>query len=356
MENLEYMKKYFLVLIGAIMVSALNAQVVEEGESALVYYSPKTAINLDFTYVVITQERGVYSEFAEAMLGVDNAVTEDQTTYTLRDVRIRTTTSTDYSRPHKVTADGGIPMLLSINEKGLLKGYNIPNETTTIGKNQDKTSTKPRSSVNKKESVAIAPFPEEVLEAATPLAQANAIAKQIFHLRETKMYLLSGEVEHAPADGKAMQLVLEELDRQEQALTELFIGKQSERIEHKHITFDPTEKEQYLFFSEENGFTDAENIDADTIKVNMVLHKQTLTPADDTKKKKKGTEVTQIVYNLPGSGDVNVTFDGRELAKRTLPIAQLGVDVPLAKDIFTGNELPVIVISEKTGNIVSISK
>jgi len=53
------------------MVCAGNAQVVEQDEAAVVYYSPKTAINLDFTYTVETYEKGLYGEFAEAMLGVD---------------------------------------------------------------------------------------------------------------------------------------------------------------------------------------------------------------------------------------------------------------------------------------------
>jgi hypothetical protein len=62
------------------------------------------------------------------------------------------------------------------------------------------------------------------------------------------------------------------------------------------------------------------------------------------------------VYNLPGNGDVKVVYKGRPMAERTIPIAQIGVDVPLAKDMFTDKELPRIVFCEKTGNIVSISK
>ena len=352
------MKRIFLMLLGAMMVCAIKAQVVEVGESALVYYSPKTAISLDFTYSVETQERGIFAEYAEDLLGAEGAVMETNSTYQLRDVRISTVTSTDYSRPHKVNADGGVPMLLSINEKGLLKGYNLP-LTTPTGKDAVKTSSK-STSINKKSAYSIAPYPEEVLEAANPLAQAHAVAKQIFHLRETRMYLLSGEVEHAPADGKAMELVLDELAAQEKALTELFMGKKSKKTAHKRVVFPVTKNDQYLFFSEENGFTDAENIDADTVRVQMTLHPQQLKAAAEPKntKKKKGetNEVSQIVYNLPGSGDVSVMYKGDVLGQRTVPVAQIGVDVPLPKDLFMGAELPVIMINEKTGNIVSISK
>ena len=349
------MKKIFLVLIGAMMMCASYAQVVEQGEAALVYYSPKTSVTLNFTYTVEVFEPGIYSQFAEALLGTKNAVTETRTEYTLTNVRIGTRTSTDYTRPHKVTVEPGIPLLLRIDEKGLLTGYNVPPVDDAVDNTSNKRNEKKdRNKGN--EPLTVPPFPEEVLQAATPLAQANAVAKQIMHLRETRMYLLNGEVEHAPADGESMRLVLAELDKQEQALTELFTGKKSKRTEHKQVHFSPEKAEQLWFFSEENGFTDAENIDADTIRVTVALHKQTLvTPAEEPKKK-KAPALSQIVYNLPGSADVKVDYQGRSLANRTIAVAQAGVDVPLAKEVFTGKELPVIVFSPKTGNIVSISK
>ncbi|MBO7457961.1 MAG: DUF4831 family protein [Paludibacteraceae bacterium] len=353
------MKKFFLVLLGAMMVSALNAQVIEQGEGALVYYSPKTSVTVDFTYTVETHETGVYAKWAEAMIGAKEIERENTTICTLTDVRIGTATTADYSRPHKVAAEVNVPLLLNINEKGLLVGYNLPYEP--------KEKVAPRKSENrdggqKNRGNKVPPFPEEVLKAATPMAQAHAVAQQIFHIRETRMYLLSGEVEHAPADGKAMELVLAELDRQERQLTELFVGKKTVRTEHKHFRIEPEsqlKQEHYWFFSEENGFTHAENIDADTITLRLTLHPQEFANnASNGKdaKKKKGAEMSQIVYNLPGSGDAEVIFNGHSLAQRTIPMAQLGIDVPVSKDVFTGAELPVIVFSEKTGNIVSISK
>ena len=334
-------------------MSAGFAQVVEQDEAALVYYSPKTVIRMDVTYSVDTYEKGIYAEYAEPMLGTDEAVMASKNVYKLENVHLGTITLTDYSRPHKVVSEPGVPMLLSINEKGLLKGYNLPYAEPASDKKQ---APKPHKPEPKKEPSSVVPFSEEVLEAATPLAQAHAVTQQILHLRETRMYLLNGEVEHAPADGKSMQLVLEELDKQERELTELFIGKKSHRMEHKQFFIDPQQESKLWFFSEENGFTDAENIDADTLRVNMKLHQQTLSSADESKKKKKGSELTQIVYNLPGSADIEVLFDGKTMTQRTLPIAQLGVDIPLVKDLFSGKPLPVIVFSEKTGNIQSITK
>lgn len=335
------------------MVCAVSAQVLEQGESGLVYYSPKTALNLEFTYIVETRERGVFADFAQAMLGVKEVVTETATTYTLHDVHVGTSTTTDYSRPHKVSAESGIPMLLSINEKGLLTGYNIaPEEKRPAPKHEHGKQAAAKSGTTGKSA---APYPEEVLKAVSPKAQAYEAAKQIFHLREMRMYLLNGEVEHAPADGKAMELVLAELDKQERILTELFVGKTDKSLEQKSVRIEPTNAGHLLFFSEENGFTDGDNIDADTIEVRMVCQPH-YNKAEDLSKKKKGVELSPIVYNIPGYCGVNIFYKGQNIASRAIPVAQLGIDVALPKSMFTDKELPHIVFSEKTGNITSISK
>lgn len=345
------MKRLFLMLIGAMTLCTMQAQIVEQGEPALVYYSPKTTVAVEFAYIVESFEPGIYASYAEEMIGASDAVKERKQVFTLKSAQIGTKTEADYSRPHKIMPEAGVPMLLTISPKGLLVGYNTgemakkePNKTFD---NKDKK--KGQSTKNE-----VAPLPEEVLTASNPLAQAHAVAKQIFHIRETRSYLLNGEVEHAPADGRSMELVLAELDKQEKALTELFVGKKNKQAKHKTVYIDPNKEEKLLFFSEENGFTDADNIDADTIKVTLKADKQVYM-APNTDKKKKAPAVTQIVYNLPGHSAVTVQYKGKRWAQRTLDIAQFGIDVPVSKELFVGG-LPKIVFSEKSGNIQSITK
>ena len=366
-EELIDMKKIFLVLLGAsLSISASFAQVLEQGEAALVYYSPKTSVVLDFTYTVETQIRGQFAHYAEELLGATDVVNTNSTSYTLKDVHIGTSTSADQTRPHKITADGGIPMLLTINDKGLLKGYNIDAQEEKPVKNLGKSTENPRVK-SRISSKRIAPYSEEVVKAGSPMAQAKEAAKQIFHIRETRMYLLSGEVERAPADGKSMELVLKELDEQEKVLTELFIGQKTTKTEHKKITISSIGKnsfqdrqiqKEFVYFSEENGFTNKENVDADSITVWIGRHKTTYKPQETEEKKpnKKGNELSQISYNLPGSAVIRVLYKGRLLGERTIDVAQLGIDVPLPKNLFTNGDLPKIVFNEKTGNIISISK
>ena len=353
MENLEYMKKIVLLLIGAVICCTMRAQVLEENESAQVYYSPETTLVLDFVYVVETQERGQFADFAEELMGITEFVNETATTCTLKDVHVGTSTSTDYTRPHKVSNEAGFPMLLTINDKGLLTGYNIPVEEPKPAAKKERPA--PKSASKNKPGTPVVPYPEEVLKASNPRAQAFEVAKQIFHIRETRMYLLNGEVEHSPADGKSMELVLNALDEQELALTELFTGKKCKKQQKKTVRVEPNDKRYLLYFSDENGFTEGDNIDADTIEVKMICQWQ-VKQAVDPKDKKKATELTQIVYNVPGTCAVNVLYKGRSWTSRTLPVAQFGVDVALPKSLFTGKALPKITFSEKTGNIVTIAQ
>ena len=74
------------------------------------------------------------------------------------------------------------------------------------------------------------------------------------------------------------------------------------------------------------------------------------------KQKKKSVELSPIVYNLPGNADVKVVYKDNALGERNIPIAQIGVDVPLTKELFKSVDLPTILFNEQTGNVESITK
>ena len=357
------MKKTFWLLVAAMAITiCVNAQTIQEGEMAIVYYSPKTNVVLDFSYEEEIQTKGIYADWASKLLGINEVVKENKTTYTLQGVRIRTRTEADTSRPHKVVAEANVPIqLLTLNEKNILVGYNLPATGLPKPRETHKSSTRDAvlSRVTQQEP---APYTEEVLEAKSISAAAQAVAKQILRIRESRMYLLSGEVEHAPADGTAMKIVLDELAKQEKQLTELFTGRKECLRKHHIVSYQPMAENgktfhKKLYFSTENGFTEAENAEAEDIGITIQhTRPQKKAAGSDTKGKKKGGEPSQLVYNLPGEGQVSVRYRGETMAERTLPLAQFGIDVPLARELFTGKTLPVIRFNEKTGNIISISK
>lgn len=333
-------------------------------ESAIVYYTPKNSVAVHFTYTIETQEMGRYAQFAEELLGIKDVMTETRTIYTLENVSIGSRSEVDLNRPHKVIPQGNIPThLLTINEKGLLQGFNMASQEKVTKSKKEVKSTK-----DKIIPICTYPFTEDILASQSLAAQAEALAQQIFHLREVRLYLLSGEMEHAPSDGDAMVHVLNELAAEEEKLMALFVGKKNVTTKRYTYMFTPIKSDDKsfnhtLYFSKENGFTSAENIDAEHIIVEadyQYIYRND-PPVENKKSRKKKKDDQQVLpsqleYNIPGNACVRVLYKGELMQQKTLPIAQFGMDVALPTSIFTGTELPSIIFSEKTGNIISISK
>ena len=201
------------------------------------------------------------------------------------------------------------------------------------------------------------PLLEEQFMAGSVAKMADGAAKQIYRIRETRLNILAGDVEHVPADGKAMELVLNELDKQEQALVALFVGK-TQVTHHTHavryVPGESVEKEVVCRLSAHNGIVDKNDLSGEPLYLTLVAKKQTLLPAGIADK--NTPTLSQIHYNLPGEAQVALTFKGKQMAEQTVAVAQYGVAIPLAQDLFTGKSTPIITISEDTGNILSIEK
>ena len=352
------MKRIVIILCSIIWwIAGCYSQVVQENELALVYYMPQTLMEIDITYTVETEEAGPYSRYAEKYLGTEDVISVNSQKAEIVSVYVRSRSKADLSRPVKVSADGGANMqLLSIAENGVLYGYNLP---MTIHTMQPTAGEMPASPVNARatQQPVSLPLTEEQLKTQIPALRAEAIAKQIYRIREAKMYLLSGEIENAPGDGKGLEVALKELSKQEKQLVQLFTGKRSKKTVVKTIQYLPTRSEEkpLLYFSPENGVTAEEDASALPVMLNFIARKQVLAPAVQTKKNAKNTPVASpICYNLPGAGLYTISYDGAMLLEGTLPIAQFGIAIPLPQNLFLGNKQPVIYFNTETGNIQAI--
>ena len=339
------MKRIVIILCSIIWwIAGCYSQVVQENELALVYYMPQTLMEIDITYTIETEEAGPYSRYAEKYLGTEDVISVNSQKAEIVGVNVRSRSKADLSRPVKVNANEGTNMqLLSIAENGVLYGYNLP-MTNTMRPTAGETPASPVAACATRQPVSL-PLTEEQLKATTPALRAEAIAKQIYRIREAKMYLLSGEIENAPGDGKGLKVALKELSKQEKQLVQLFTGRRSKKTMVKTVQYLPTKSEEkpLLYFSSENGVTAEEDASALPIMLNFIARKQVLAPAVETKKNAKNAPAASaICYNLPGTGVYTIFYDGAMLLEGTLPVAQFGIAVPLPKSLFIGNQLPHI--------------
>lgn len=355
--------KQLMIIVAALLMAVgyTNAQIVRENEAAVVYYMPKTELVIHIDYEVVTRTPGVFYQYAERYLGAKEIIMENTTNCQLCAVDIATESSADTERAYKVTAQKGMnTQLVSLSEDGRLLGYGLQDGTKCLQDAALQDGKKCLQEAALQEAARgeeLMPLLEEQFMAGSKAKMAEGAAKQIYRIRETRLNILAGDVEHVPADGKAMELVLNELDKQEQALVALFVGK-TQVTHHTHavryVPGESVEKEVVCRLSAHNGIVDKNDLSGEPLYLTLAAKKQTLLPAGYIDK--NTPLLSQIHYNLPGEAQVTLTFKGKQMAEQTVAVAQYGVAVPLVQDLFTGKAIPKIKISAETGNILEIRR
>lgn len=345
-------QKLFIFLGLTLLAGSLQAQspVLVEDELAVVYYMPKTQVAITVEYDQVQVAPGPFYQYAQRYLNTDNVVLEAQTYYELTDMHIHTQAVADHERAYKVHAQRDVEaQLLSLTADGLLYGYNVGPATVVSQATEENTVAKPMEEV-------LMPLLEEQMIASSIAKMAEGAARQIYHIREMRLNILTGDVEHVPADGQSMQLVLNELNQREQALTELFVGRKQVTHLTKTLYYTPSDAPHPTMiarFSKFGGIVDAEDLSGEPIQMTVNATKQSL-HSNHAMEDKKALQPSEIYYNLPGQAEISIRY--KDITKTiSCPVAQYGVAIPLAKDLFVKHK-PTIYFNTQTGNITSIQK
>ena len=341
------------IFLSLLLLATLSLQAqVKEGESALVYYLPQTELVFEIEYEQITAERGMFYQYSERYLGTKDVVLENSVTYAIKNVQLHTRTKADPARAYTIPLNQKTlaNCAVRLNNKGLIESVNCESEVAKTAEQHKPTDRKQCKA--DKPSLAI-PFLEDQMLSGSIGKMAEGTAKQIYSIRENRLNLLAGEVEHTPADGAAMRLVLSEMDRQEETLTQLFLGK----IEKKHIvktvTIIPESdcSDSVIFrFSKHEGLVDSDDMSGEPFSLTIVAHKQDFAPAADADKQPAPSAIWQ---NLAGNADITLTDGEKLLVNKNIPVAQFGVAVPLAQDLFAKRKTQVR-FDTRTGSVIEI--
>ena len=238
-----------------------------------------------------------------------------------------------------------------LTEEGLLCSINA--EYTPETEAEDENTNKRKRAVATDASV----FTEELLMAGSTAKQAEVAAKQIYRIRESRMNILTGDADNLPPDGQAMQLVIEELEAQEEALTNLFTGvitRETEQYEVTIIPNDDLEKEVIFRFSEHLGIVDADDLGGEPVYMNLTATERApqLDPKEAEKKEKS---LKGIVYNVPGKARIELFTARKSLYKGEAQITQFGTREALAPVMFEDKKAPVkVYFYPETGAIKQI--
>ena len=346
---------FLLVLATSGMAQTILNSFFPGTSEGVTYHLPDTRINITVEARCITHTPGEFYSYAERFLHIKNVIAEASNRWEIADI-----TSSSEGVPNK---DKGFTVRLGsstasnilLNDKGIICAIN----TNAAGKQGAINEKKQQGTDNGNNAQQY--MTEEMLTATSTAKMAELTAKEIYAIRESKLAITRGQAENMPSDGAAITLLLQELDKQEKALTELFTGR-TDTIYHTysyHIAPNEvrdTTKAVMLRFSQKLGVVDKENLAGEPIYYNIKDMKTVTLPVTDETTQKKPTKVEGILYNIPGRASFTVYSRTRTFLDKEIPIAQFGITELLSKSLFGKNNTTKVLFDTATGGIISINR
>lgn len=353
------MKNFFLIA-GLLLSGPLMAQTkvvkknaVKANNFGITYSLPQTSLVVDAEVTKVTCKAGPYYQYAEKYLGVKDAVTEDKVYYELGKITLINKGLPDPDNTYIVEFKSGtVAPYAYLTEDGLLCAINA--EYTPVESELDAVK---RQKSAPEEVTDASVFSEELLRAGSTAKQAEVAAKQIYRIRESRLNILTGEADNLPPDGEAMKLVIQQLEEQEKALTNLFTGiltKETEHYEASVIPHDNLDKEVLFRFSNQLGIVDVDDLGGVPVYMNLkATERAPILDAKEAEKKQKSLK--GIVYNVPGKASFEILMNNKTLCKGEAQITQFGTREGLAPVMFEDKKAPVkIYFYPETGAIKQI--
>lgn len=336
------------VAMAAAPAAAQQSQRITAGkanEYGLVYSLPLTAVDITLRAQITETTPGEFANYARRYLAVTDAVTEPARTLDLTgaDITIHGVPDPDNrwlaqfkngSNPFITLTPEGIP--LAINAEGTMPAAVTAATTLTLtgGLDDDALAEARRSATT-----------QEMAQSSGTSKRADLASQRIFELREMRNDLLSGQAENMPADGEALRVALDAINRQEQALTSMFAGTTRTYETTMTGTFipDSTSIDGGMRvigrLSLTDGFVAPGDLSGSPVTVELQLVEEGILPVDErgqTKTFPRGG----VAYRIPGRALVIVRYADREVARATVDIAQYGAVFGLDPKLFTDRREP----------------
>lgn len=338
--------KNLIIIAGLLLTMPLVAQTkvvkknaVKSNNFGVTYSLPLTTFIVDAEVTKVTSKAGPYYKYAEKYLGVKDAITEDNVFYQLDKIGLQNKGVPDKDNTFIVEFKSGtLAPFVYLTEEGLLCTINA--EYEMIRSEADSVKKKKTVQTNVTPASVLS---EELLMAGSTAKQAEVAAKQIYRIRESRLNILTGEADNLPPDGDAMKLVIEQLEQQEKALTNLFTGVVTKETSYSQFTIHPTgnmEKEILFRFSDLLGIVAADDLGGAPVYLNLIATEKA--PVLDPKEaEKKEKSMKGIIYNLPGKASIEITLNNKTLYKGVEQVAQFGSQESLAPSMFEDKKVPV---------------
>ncbi|MDR0940114.1 MAG: DUF4831 family protein [Mediterranea sp.] len=355
------MKKMTILLAGALAASLAHAQtevltgVTRGKEYGVTYTLPKTQIEIEVKARRVTYTPGEFSKYADRYLRLNGVSTDPDTHWELATIGVRSVGLPNADATYFVKLkDRTSAPLMELTADGLPKSINVPYTPEPAQPATPPAAGTPAaaSQANPRDFLT-----EEILMAGSTAKMAELVAKEIYNIRDSRNALLRGQADNTPSDGQQLKLMLDNLNRQEEAMTKMFSGTRAE--EERTFTFRITPDKELadtvaFRFSTKLGVVPNDDLAGAPYFLSVKDLKTVTIPAEDDKKKK---ELEGVAYNVPGQALVTLTDSHRKpLFEGELPVTQFGTREYLASVLFNKNYTIKVYFNPNTGSLLKVER
>lgn len=327
-------------------------------DNGIIYSLPSTALKVTVEVEKVVKQPGDFARYARKYLNL-NPVMTPSTQYNLKSVTLNAEGVTvDNEERYMVQFKNGATPYMILTADNIPLGINIDEESVTasVASNPIPTAVVPQPTILQ-QPVARQVVTEEMIQAQSIAKRAEFAAAKIYELRQSRNDIISGDADNMPSDGKAMQLVLDNLAAQEAALTAMFAGTEQHSTEVRTFTVIPEDDDSRTIvcrISATRGIVDDTDLSGDPLWVDVKVVSRgelPLAESGEVRKFPKGG----LAYRIPGNASVDVIYMDNVVCSLQLPMAQLGTVFGVEPGMFVDKKAPAYArFDPTTGSIIEL--
>lgn len=345
------MKKLFLTALGAVLAVSAQAQTVTKlaatkaNDYGIAYSLPRTVIDIDLEAECTVRTPGEFYNYAERYLGTEaarKAVGKPSTSWRLTKAVLT---------PRGEIADGaeqwlmqfkaGAPVFVALDAQGVPVAISAEPDAAEAAAPAAPASADMSKSPLETAAARYA-VTEEMVQGSSLAKRAQLAADQIMQLRQSRQDYLTGQADVMP-DGKALELILNNINAQEEALTAMFLGTVQTRTASTRAVYVPADGDAadvvIARINALSGFVGADDLSGAPVYLQMKVADRGRLPKTE-KGEPKAFPKNGVPYCIPGAAEFAVEFDGRKVAGARFNVAQLGVVFGLNPALFSSKKEP----------------
>lgn len=342
------------VAIAAPAQTAQRLAATKANDYALVYTLPLTQLTVTLEAEMTVKRPGEFYKYAKKYLNINDPITTESRTVRLKSATIGTRGVANPDGRYAIQFKSGTApyMLLDANNAPLA----INTERTMKVEQPQLPEAIPAPPTPLETPAARQVVSEEMMQSQSTAKRAELAAAALFAIRQTRSDLITGQAEQTPPDGKSLQLMLDNLEAQEEALLAMFVGTTAVSTDVATFSITPDDdisKTVLARISPLNGIVDANDLSGDPVYLDLQVTNRGEMPVNE-----KGVRLEApkngVPYCIPGTVLVTITCNGQVYAERDTEMAQFGVVYGLAPNSFTDKKAPIFVIFDpSTGAIAT---